>query len=68
MSFVKPLNWNSLPMFTKIQIYGDSLTEYHAKYVDKLSAKNIVKEICGSKIKTANVIKIVKRKYKFELL
>ena len=57
--FHKPENWKSLPMFKKIKIYGDNLTEDFAKYVDKLQAKEIVKYICGNSIQTPKVIKIV---------
>lgn len=58
-SFPKPDGWENLPMFKKIEIYGNYLTNKHAKYVDKIEAKKIVKEICGDKIEVAKIIKIL---------
>jgi len=57
---VKPLNWNYLLFYNKIKYYGENLTELFSFFVDKLIVKNIITYICGSKIKTSNVIKILK--------
>jgi hypothetical protein len=57
--FIKPQNWSVLPMYKKIKIYGEYLTENYAKYVNKLEAKKIVKEICGDRIQIPKVIKII---------
>jgi hypothetical protein len=46
-------------MFKKIANYGEHLTDYHASFVDKLSAKCIVKKICGDKIEIPNVIRVL---------
>jgi hypothetical protein len=54
----KPENWINLPFYEKIRIYGLSLTEFHAKYTDKLNAKEIIKREVRE-IKTAEVIKIL---------
>lgn len=55
----KPSSWNKLAMYEKIKYYGEHLNEHYAKYVDKLQAKQIIKEVCGDEIKTAKVIKIL---------
>lgn len=59
-TFPKPSGWGNLPMFKKIEIYGQYLTCKHAKYVDKLQAKKEVKKICGDELEVANVIRILK--------
>jgi hypothetical protein len=51
-------NWDILPFYEKIRLYGLSLTEFHAKYTDKLSAKDIINRE-APEIKTAEVIKIL---------
>lgn len=56
----KPDNWNDLMFCEKINIYKSILDERHSKYVDKLFVKNIVKDVCGDKIKVAKVIKVLK--------
>jgi hypothetical protein len=56
----KPLNWNLIYFNQKIKYYGENLTEKFSYFVDKLTVKNIITYICGNKIKTANVIKILK--------
>ncbi len=43
---IKPDNWPSLLFYQKIKLYAATLTEEHAKYTDKLSAKIIAKEQC----------------------
>lgn len=57
--FKKPIGWEKLPMFQKIQLYGETLGEEHSHYVDKLKAKAIVKRSCGDKIQVAKVIRVL---------
>lgn len=52
----KPNDWNTLQLYQKIQVYGQNLTEKHAIYVDKLRAKEIVREKLGDLIKVAKVV------------
>jgi len=56
----KPDNWTSLPLYKKINHYKSILTRDYSAYVDKLSAKNIVKNICGDRCKIPEVIRILK--------
>jgi hypothetical protein len=56
----KPDNWSDLMFCEKINIYKNVLNEEHSKYTDKLLVKNIVKDICGDKIKVAKVVKVLK--------
>ena len=56
----KPSNWSDLMFCEKIYLYKNILNEKHAKYTDKLSAKEIVKGVCGDKIKVAKVIRVLK--------
>ena len=57
---IKPVNWNKLLLCQKIKYYGTQLDEKYSKYVDKLNAKEIVKNKCGDLIKIAKVRKIMK--------
>lgn len=59
MNFIKPDNWMEFPMYKKIHYYGNILTKEYSKYVDKIKAKKIVKEICGNDINVAKIIKIL---------
>lgn len=54
----KPNNWDTLPLYQKIQVYAQHLTREHAVYVDKLKAKKIVKEKLGDNIKVAKVVRV----------
>lgn len=56
----KPSNWIKLPMYKKITYYKQYIGKEYSYYVDKLIAKNKVKEILGDKIEVAKVIKILK--------
>ena len=58
-SFIKPINWKKLPMYKKIQYYSSQLDERFAPYVDKIEAKQIVKNICGDDISVAPIIRIL---------
>jgi hypothetical protein len=59
ITFKKPSNWNQLAFYEKIKYYGGTLTEEYAKYVDKLKAKEIVKQVCGDEIEVSPVVKIL---------
>ena len=57
---IKPNNWNNLLLCQKIKYYGTQLDKEYSKYVDKLNAKEIVKNRCGDLIKIAKVRKLMK--------
>ena len=57
---IKPKNWDELVLCQKIKYYGTQLDEEYSKYVDKLNAKEIVKNRCGDLIKIAKVRKLMK--------
>ena len=48
-----------MPLYKKIQRYSAQLDERFAPYVDKIEAKNIVKNICGDDISVAPLIRIL---------
>jgi small-conductance mechanosensitive channel len=58
-TFSKPKNWNLLLFYEKIFYYKSTLNKYYAPYVDKLIAKQIVKDLCKGDLKVANVIRIL---------
>jgi hypothetical protein len=58
-SFIKPENWNILPLYKKIQYYASQLDERYSRYVDKIEAKKIVKELCGEDIHVSPIIRIL---------
>ncbi len=60
---IKPPNWNSYALYQKIQYYGTNLNKHYSKYVDKIEAKKVIKDICGDDIKTAKVLKILDNPY-----
>lgn len=55
----RPANWSSLPLYKKVAIYQKYLGPLHAPFVDKLTAKKIVKSICGDEIEVARVVRIL---------
>jgi hypothetical protein len=55
----KPIGWNELPLYAKIQVYAMNLTEEHSQYVDKLHAKQIVKDRLGNQIHVARVVRVL---------
>lgn len=57
--FTKPSNWNELALYEKIYVYGKNLTKDHAKYADKLQAKQIVKDLLGDNISVAKVVRVL---------
>ena len=58
-TFPKPDGWASMPLYKKIAYYGRTLNELYAPYVHKLTAKKIVKDLCGNMIHVAPVIRIL---------
>jgi hypothetical protein len=58
-TFERPNGWNDLAMYEKISIYAKHMTPQHAKHVDKLQAKQIVKEILGDSIEVARVVRVL---------
>jgi hypothetical protein len=56
----KPSNWVNLPLYKKINYYKSKLNINYTKYVDKLSAKDIVYSLCNSNCKIPKVIRILK--------
>jgi hypothetical protein len=58
-SFIKPAEWDKMPLYKKIQYYASQLDERYSPYVDKIEAKKIVKEICGDDISIAPIIRIL---------
>jgi len=61
--FTKPENWNLLPLYKKVEIYGSTLTENYSKYVDKIEVKKYIENVNNIfkiNIKVATVIKILK--------
>ena len=60
ITFTKPKQWQSLPLYKKIQYYSNTLDQQYSIYVDKLEAKKIVYEMTNGQIKVAKVIKELK--------
>ena len=58
-TFHKPDGWASMPLYKKIAYYGTTLNEKYAPYVHKLTAKQIVKEMCGDMIQVARVVRVL---------
>jgi hypothetical protein len=58
-TFPKPPAWSYMPLFTKIGYYKTLLTKDYAKYVDKIEAKNIVREIAGDLVQCTSLIRIL---------
>jgi len=58
-SKVRKPGWDNLPLYKKILNYRNELTQLHAQYTDKINAKSIVKNVCGSIVKTAKIIRIL---------
>lgn len=55
-TFEKPDRWTTMPLYKKIAYYGRTLNELYAPYVNKLTAKQIVKDMCGDMIQVAPII------------
>jgi len=54
--FKKPLNWSTLPLYKKVEVYGRNLNNTFAPYVDKLQVKPIVINLCPQ-IKVARLVR-----------
>jgi hypothetical protein len=57
--FIRPPDWTQLPLSKKIQHYMIQLDKPHSYYVDKLSAKRIIKNILGDEIEVPKTIRIL---------
>jgi hypothetical protein len=57
-TFKKPENWNELLFYQKIKYFGENIDETYSPYVNKIKAKEIVKNILGDNIFIPKVIKI----------
>lgn len=55
---IKPDNWSSLLFYQKIKLYASTLSSEHAKYTDKLSAKEIAKKQCPE-VEIPKVIRVL---------
>jgi hypothetical protein len=55
---IKPSNWASLLFYEKISLYAETLTEEHARYTDKLIAKELAKERCPD-IEIPRVVRVL---------
>jgi len=51
--------WNSMLISEKVYYYGTQLNQNFAPFVDKIEVKNIVKNMCGDKIKIAPLVRII---------
>lgn len=59
-TFRKPTYWNKLALFQKIKFYGKILDKKYSKFVDKIEAKKIVKEIIKENdFECAKIIRIL---------
>ena len=61
--FKKPEYWVELPLYKKISYYKRVLDANYSPYVDKLTAKKIVKELIGDELEVAKIIRILKGPY-----
>ena len=57
--FIRPPDWNELPLSKKIQHYMIQIGKYHSYYVDKLCAKKIVKNMLGDEIEIPKTIRVL---------
>jgi hypothetical protein len=57
ITFKKPNDWDTLPLYKKIKYYSSTLDQQYSIYVDKLEAKKIVSEMTNGQIKIAKVVK-----------
>jgi hypothetical protein len=61
----KPKYWNSLTFTQKVEYACLKLSYFYEPYANKLIAKDIVKQMCGDKIKVAKIIKLLKNENDF---
>jgi len=59
-NFPKPGMWDYMPLYKKIGYYKTILTNDYAKYVDKIEAKNIVREAAGDLVQCTQLIRVLK--------
>lgn len=61
MIFIKPSNWDNMPLYKKIKYYIDNIIDKnYSQYCDKIEAKKIVKEKLGDDIEIPKIIRILK--------
>lgn len=58
-SINKPSTWADLPLFSKLSYYKTQLDERFSPYVDKIEAKQIVKQTVGNEISIPKLIRIL---------
>lgn len=66
-SLPKPKDWRNLMLYQKICYYKLNLNEHYARFVNKIEAKKIVKEILKDEIKVSNIVKVLKDYKDFEM-
>jgi hypothetical protein len=59
-TFIRPPDWDFLPLSKKIQHYMIQLDKSHSYYVDKLCAKKIVKNMVGNEIEIPKTVRVLK--------
>lgn len=59
----KPNNWDSMTLYQKIKYYGENMNKHYSKFIDKINAKQIIKQICGDEIKTSKILKVLNNPY-----
>lgn len=59
LSFSKCAEWGSLPLYKKIKYYKTQLTAHYAVFVDKITAKNVVKSVFKDEINVTPIIRIL---------
>lgn len=55
----KPIDWDDLPLYSKIHWYGRHLDDRFMKYVDKIEAKGVVSSMIGDIVKIVPIEKIL---------
>ena len=56
---IKPPDWQTLPLYKKVALYGQSLNKSHAQYVNKIDVKPTVLALTHNKIKVAPLVRIL---------
>ena len=58
--FPRPKQWNTMRLFEKIQYTFSRFIPLFGKFVDKIEAKRIVKELAGDTIEIPRIVRIMK--------
>jgi len=64
--FDKPYCWNNLSFTQKVEYACKRMSYNYLSYTNKLIAKDIVKKMCGDKIKVAKIVKLLKDENDFK--